>query len=69
MTKNIGNTDRMIRFTLGVILLAAGAALQITTGKFWWLALISAVPFTLYLKPAQSVPVVIRNEFPLSHNI
>jgi len=45
MTKNIGNTDRIIRFTLGVILLAAGVVLQITTGRFWWLALISVVPF------------------------
>jgi len=45
MIKNIGNTDRIIRYALGVILLVAGVALQITTGRFWWLALISAVPF------------------------
>ncbi len=45
MIKNIGSIDRKIRFTIGVILLIAGVVLQITTGKFWWLALVSAVPF------------------------
>lgn len=42
--KNIGNTDRIVRYVLGVGLIAAGVILQITTGKFWWLALIGAVP-------------------------
>jgi hypothetical protein len=42
--KNIGNTDRIVRYVLGVGLIAAGVILQITTGTFWWLALIGAVP-------------------------
>ena len=43
--KNIGRTDRVIRFILGIGLIAAGVILQLTIGRLWWLALISVVPF------------------------
>jgi len=42
--KNIGSTDRAIRFILGIALIAAGVILQITVGRLWWLALIGLVP-------------------------
>ena len=41
---NVGNTDRVIRFILGIGLIAAGIILQVTTGRLWWLALIGLVP-------------------------
>lgn len=42
MKKNIGSVDRIIRFALGIALIAAGAVLA---GKgLWWLALVGLVP-------------------------
>lgn len=42
--KNIGKIDKVIRYILGVVLIALGIILQISTGGFWWLALIALVP-------------------------
>jgi uncharacterized membrane protein len=42
--KNMGSLDRIIRLIIGVALIAAGVILQLSTGGFWWLALIGAVP-------------------------
>ena len=43
--KNMGNADRIIRIILGAALITAGVVLQVNSGRFWWLALIGAVPF------------------------
>ncbi|MBN2628183.1 MAG: DUF2892 domain-containing protein [Spirochaetales bacterium] len=37
--KNVGKTDKSIRITAGVLLIAAGIILQLTAGRLWWLAL------------------------------
>ena len=37
--KNVGKTDKTIRITAGVLLIAAGIILQLTAGRLWWLAL------------------------------
>ena len=42
--KNIGNSDRIIRYILGVGLVAAGIILQLTVGRFWWLAVVGVLP-------------------------
>lgn len=41
--KNVGKTDKVIRYIIGVILIVAGIVLQVTTGGFWWLGLIGLV--------------------------
>jgi hypothetical protein len=41
--KNMGKTDRMIRMILGIIMLVAGVALQLSTGGFWWIAALGLV--------------------------
>ena len=41
--KNVGKIDRVIRTVLGLLLIAAGVGLQISTGAMWWLGLIGAV--------------------------
>ena len=40
---NVGKADRIVRYILGIALIAAGVVLQITTAGFWWLALVGAV--------------------------
>ena len=42
--KNVGKTDKVIRYILGVVLIVAGISLQVSSGGFWWLALIALVP-------------------------
>jgi uncharacterized membrane protein len=42
--KNMGTVDRTIRMLVGLALIIAGVVLQITSGAFWWLALIGAIP-------------------------
>lgn len=37
--KNMGQTDRTLRMIIGIALLAAGIALQILSGGWWWLAI------------------------------
>jgi hypothetical protein len=37
--KNVGKTDKTIRLIAGILLIAAGIVLQLTAGRFWWLAL------------------------------
>ncbi|MDA3808890.1 MAG: DUF2892 domain-containing protein [Spirochaetaceae bacterium] len=37
--KNMGTIDRIIRTVLGLALVIAGVALQLTSGQFWWLAI------------------------------
>ena len=43
MTKNMGSTDRVTRVIVGLALIVAGIALQVTQAGFWWLALIGVV--------------------------
>ncbi len=40
---NVGKADRIVRYILGIALIAAGVVLQITIAGFWWLALVGAV--------------------------
>ncbi|MBB6480658.1 YgaP family membrane protein [Spirochaeta isovalerica] len=37
--KNMGKTDRLIRFVAGIILIAAAVYLQISSGRLWWLGI------------------------------
>ena len=41
--KNVGKVDKIIRYVLGIILVAVGIVLQVTTGSLWWIALIGLV--------------------------
>jgi len=50
--KNIGSADRVIRVILGAALVLAGVLLHVSSGQFWWLALVGAV---LLLTAAVSV--------------
>ncbi len=42
--KNVGKTDKVIRYIVGVVLIVVGISLQVSTGGFWLLALIGIVP-------------------------
>lgn len=41
--KNMGKIDRIIRMVLGVIMIVAGVALQISSDGFWWIAALGVV--------------------------